>query len=59
MKLQYNLLAFIASLLRVTDEDSLSEIEQVNSDCPDSDEDPLALALRSLRFLSASQILFA
>ena len=26
MKLQFNLLAFIASLLRVADEDSLSEI---------------------------------
>ena len=28
MRLQYNLLAFIASLLRVVDEDSLSEIAQ-------------------------------
>ena len=28
MKLQYNLLVFIASLLRVIDEDSLSEIAQ-------------------------------
>ena len=35
------------------------QIEQVNSDCTNSDDDPLALVLRSLRFLSASQILFA
>ena len=31
------------------------QIEQVDSDCTDSDDDPLAVALR---FLSASQILF-
>ena len=30
----------------------------VNSDCVESDDDPLALAFLSLRFLSASQILF-
>ena len=35
------------------------EIEHVSSDCAGSDDDPLALAFRSLRFLSASQILFA
>ena len=30
----------------------LALTEQVNSDCTDSDDDPLALALRSLCFLS-------
>ena len=35
------------------------QIEQVNSDCAESDDGPLALAFLSLRFLSASQILFA
>ena len=30
-----------------------------NADCNDSDDVPMALALRSLHFLSASQILFA
>ena len=35
------------------------QIEQVKSDCTVSDDDPLVLALHSLRFLSASQILFA
>ena len=35
------------------------QIEQVSSESDDSDDDPLALALRSLRYLSASQILFA
>ena len=34
-------------------------IEQVNHGNDDSDDDPLALALRSLRFRSASQRLFA
>ena len=34
------------------------QIEHVNSDCAESDDDPLALAFLSLRFLSASQILF-
>ena len=34
------------------------QIEHVNSDCAESDDDPLTLAFRSLRFLSASQILF-
>ena len=38
---------------------SLLHIKQVNSEIDDSDDDPLALALGSLRFLSASQILFA
>ena len=31
----------------------------MNSDCAESDDDPLALAFLSLRFISASQILFA
>ena len=31
----------------------------MNSDCAESDDGPLALAFLSLRFLSASQILFA
>ena len=31
----------------------------MNSDCAESDDGPLALVLLSLRFLSASQILFA
>ena len=31
------------------------QIEQVNSDCTDSGDDMLALALRSLCFLSASR----
>ena len=35
------------------------QIEQVNMDCAESDDGPLALAFLSLRFLSASQILFA
>ena len=35
------------------------QIEQVNSDCAESDDGPLALAFLSSRFLSASQILFA
>ena len=35
------------------------QIEQVNSENDDSDVDPLALALRSLRFRSASRTLFA
>ena len=35
------------------------QIEQVNSDCAESDDGPLALAFLSLRFLSASQMLFA
>ena len=35
------------------------QIEHVISDCIESDDDALALAFRSLRFLSASQILFA
>ena len=30
------------------------QIEQVNSDCAESDDGPLALAFLSLRFLSAS-----
>ena len=34
------------------------QIEQVNSENDDSDDDPLALALCSVLFLSASQILF-
>ena len=34
----------------------LLQIEQVNSENDDSDDDPLALALPSLCFLSASQI---
>ena len=33
------------------------QIEQVNAYCDDSDVDPFALSLLSLRFLSASQIL--
>ena len=36
----------------------LLQIEQVNSENDDSDDDLLALALRSLRFRSASQTLF-
>ena len=32
------------------------QIEQVNTYCDDSDVDPLALSLRSLRFLSANHI---
>ena len=35
------------------------QIEQVNSDCAEFDDGPLALAFLSLRFLSASHILFA
>ena len=35
------------------------QIEQVNSDCAESGDGPLALAFLSLRFLLASQILFA
>ena len=35
------------------------QIEHVNSDCAESDDDSLALGFLSLRFLSASQILFA
>ena len=35
------------------------QIEQVNLDCAESDDGPLALAFLSLRILSASQILFA
>ena len=35
------------------------EIEQVNSDCAESDDGPLAPAFLSLRFLSVSQVLFA
>ena len=35
------------------------QIEHVTSDCAESDDDLLNLAFRSLRFLSASQILFA
>ena len=38
---------------------SLLQKEQVNSENDDTDGDPLALALRSLRFRSASQTLFA
>ena len=34
-------------------------IEHVNSDSAESDDDPLALAFLSIRFLSASHILFA
>ena len=37
----------------------LLQIEQVNSEGDDSDDDPLVLALRSLRFLIASQTIFA
>ena len=37
----------------------LLQIEQVNFESDDSSDDPLALALRSLRFRSASQTLFA
>ena len=33
------------------------QIEQVNSDCAESDDGPLALAFLSLRFLSASQMM--
>ena len=35
------------------------QIEQVNSDCAESDDGPLALACLSLCFFSASQILVA
>ena len=35
------------------------QIEQENMYCDKSDVDPLALSLRSVCFLSASQILFA
>ena len=35
------------------------QIEQVDAYCDDSDVDPLALSLRSLRLISASQITFA
>ena len=34
------------------------QIEQVNSDCAETDDGSFALAFLSLRFLSASQILF-
>ena len=34
------------------------QIEQVNLDCTKSDNDPLALTLRSLRFVTATYILF-
>ena len=34
------------------------QIKHVNSDCAEADDESLALASRSLRFLSASQILF-
>ena len=37
----------------------LLQIKQVNSENDDSDDNPLALALLSLCFLSASQTLFA
>ena len=37
----------------------LLQIEQVNSESDDTDDDPLSLALRFLRFRSASQTLFA
>ena len=37
----------------------LFQIEQVGSESDDTDDDPLSLALCSLCFLSASQILFA
>ena len=37
----------------------LSQLEQVSSEIDDSIDDPLGLALRSLHFLSDSQILFA
>ena len=36
-----------------------SKQEHVRSDCAGSDDDSIALAFRYLRFLSASQILFA
>ena len=36
----------------------LTYLEQVNSYCAESDDGPLALAFLSLRFFSASQILF-
>ena len=35
------------------------QIEQVNTDCAESDDGALGLVVLSLRFLSASQILFA
>ena len=35
------------------------QIEHVNSVCAETDNGSLALAFRSLRFLSASQILFS
>ena len=34
------------------------QIEQVNTDCNDSDDDPLAFSLLSLRFLSAPYVFF-
>ena len=34
------------------------KVEQVHSDCNDSDDDPLALALHYLRFLLASKTYF-
>ena len=37
----------------------LLQIEQVNFENADSEDDPFALALRSLRFRSASQTRFA
>ena len=43
----------------ILDLDCRLQIEQVNSGCAESDDGPLALAFLSLRFLSASQILFA
>ena len=35
------------------------QLQQVNSDCKDSDVDSLAFVLRSLRFLPASQIIYS
>ena len=35
------------------------QIEHLNSDCAETDDGSLALAFLSLRFLSASQILFS
>ena len=35
------------------------QVGQVNTSCNDSGDDPLVFTLRSLHFLSASQILFA
>ena len=37
----------------------LLQVEQVSSESDDHDDDPLALALRSLRFFYSPQILFA